>query len=204
MEPFDTDKFDALIRQKMSEPIDVHTKEIEQSRPFVWTAIQQKKPLIAWWHLAAAVVLILISTGGTFIVQQRSHTREIQSLAQQVAELKHSYKQQELQLTSKQQEVQALGQELAQMETTIRDASDFTPPPPTIIYKTDTVYLKQVEYITRLIEPETPAESEVILTSNDPPEEPYTDIIYPSVRSRSSSDETGMKVRFGSITTQQN
>ena len=60
MEPFVIDK---IVREKLQHNSVLHRQQMDSIRPFVWGAVQQQiatQQSITWYHLAAAVVLLVI------------------------------------------------------------------------------------------------------------------------------------------------
>ena len=159
MEPSD---FDNLIRQKMQEPTDLHQEEMEKAKPFVWYAVQDRvnqKPMLRWYHLAAAVVLLFAGFSWIVFYLQKGHEQEIANLSSEMQQLKTVYANQSSQSQLKDNQVQLLeceleevSQQLAQLENQTVAQSTFKSQ---IIYQTDTVFVKQVEYVTVYKERET-------------------------------------------------
>lgn len=150
MEPFDIDK---IIKDKLQEKNTWHEPAREAAKPFVWEAIQRnvhRKKSLTWHHLAAAVVLLLIGFFFVLSTVQQRHRREMNELAHQLDQMQREYSTQVKLLQSNGTLVESLEHELRQVEQQLVDLRADKPlaPQETIIYRTDTVFVKRVEYIT--------------------------------------------------------
>jgi len=150
MEPFDIDSF---VKNKLTEDNELHSKEIESSKPFVWTAVQQqinRKKSVTWYHLAAAVLLLLIGFSFILFNIQKGHQREMELLSDQINQLETNHQAQANLLQSKNSQVQQLSTELENVGIQLTALQQQNPAQQTqkILHQVDTVYIKQVEYIT--------------------------------------------------------
>jgi len=209
MEPVE---FDRIIQNKLSEGNDLHEREMEKAKPFIWAAIQNKigrKRSLTWIHLAAAVTLLMISF--TFVIYriQNGHQSEINALSNKIDQLQGSYLTQEDLLGKKDSQVEALRDDLQHVELQLSNLQQKKPQKETIIYRTDTVYLKQVEYITTVSDPVKP--DRILETVDLPEKTEITNVelndtdgtIYPSYSYRSTKSET-IKLKFGSFAEKKN
>ena len=210
MEPFEIDK---ILKEKLEAGSEIHTHELEAAKPFVWSAVQseinKKKPL-TWVHLAAAVILLLMCFSFVLYTFKSAYTNQIDALTTKIDELDRAYQEQLVQVQTKDAQVESLDSELRQMEIQLAGLQPVEPPAAkeVFIHRTDTIYVKQVEYITR-IEPEAVKEEalideekmpeEVIATTNQP-----SDAIYPSAVVGKKASTESMKVSFGSFTARNN
>jgi len=207
MEPTDIDK---LLKAKLQESSNIHRQEMDVAKPFVWSAIQKNISnghSLRWYHLAAAFILLLISF--VFVLQnvQKSHENEMVLLSQKIDQLQQHYVAQETALQSKDQELGTLMDELKNVELKLNDIQHQQPEisRETIVYRTDTVVVKQIEYITRnpnpVIAMETSSDNQKTRAENiEPNNKRNTSVnyaIYPSMASqnRNQKSET-IKVKF--------
>ena len=209
MEPVE---FDKIIQKKLSENNELHAHDIESSKPFVWSAIQNKlgrNRSLTWIHLAAAVVLLMVSFSFILFSIQNSHESEIDALSEKIDQLQENYHSQKNLLASKNIQVESMGIELRQMEVQLADLQNQDQPQKeSFIYRTDTVYLTQVEYITRFEEPES---NEIIETVGDPEildiaqvESEMDVAIFPSYSYRNTAASESVKLKFGSFAEKKN
>lgn len=149
MEPFDMDK---IIREKLQESSDLHKQKMDSARPFVWGAVQQQiatQQSITWYHLAAAVVLLVIVFSAILFGIQQRHHQQIDLLANQLDEIQQSRVAQMEALRTKEIQAESLENKLRQVESLLVDLQQQSPAvKEVVVYRTDTVYVKQVEYIT--------------------------------------------------------
>ncbi len=174
MEPFDMDE---IIRRKLQESSDVHQQQINAARPVVWEGIQSNisgRPLLRWYHLAAAVVLLILCFSFILYRVQQAHQQEIQQLAGKFDRMQKDYQSQISQLQTKNKEVETLGNQLQRVEQQLGNLQTQTPPPvkETLVYRTDTVYVTQVKYITA---PGDSEDGKEVITKAD--EEPAKQIV---------------------------
>lgn len=211
MEPSD---FDRLLRNKVSQQQSLHQKEMEAAKPFVWSAVYneigQKKSL-TWYHLAAAVLLLLITFSALIFHIQKSHTSELADLSAKIDALENGLHTQTEALESKNTELVSLKEELKTVEARFEDANQQLPQAPKekIVYRTDTIVVRQVEYVTVV---EKPEESEAFTSAKA--EEPEAavahlaqkttdDIIFPSSRLNESQTGTN-KIKFNPFSSRSN
>jgi len=156
MEPFDMDE---IIRRKLQESSNLHQQQINAARPVVWEGIQSNisgRPVLRWYHLAAAVVLLMLCFSFILYRVQQAHRQEIQQLAGKFDQMHKDYQSQITQLQTKNAEVATLGNQLQRVEQQLGNLQQQTPRPvtETVVYRTDTVFVTQVKYITAPTDPE--------------------------------------------------
>ena len=217
MEPYD---FDKLLKEKLENDNDLHSYEIESAKPFIWSAIQNNvggDKTIKWYHLAAALILLILSFAFILINVQKSYKSEIQILSQRIDEIQDNYKVQGVNLDSKVTEIEKLNAELDFVESqliTLQSSANSTPKPrlETItVFQRDTVFVKEVEYITLSQKDTLPLnESSQQVTEVEiadiKSEVPLTDIdIYPSYSQNGKKRRSeSIKLKFGSVLAQKN
>lgn len=149
MEPHDFDKF---IKDKL-QPGNVYQHESGQAKPFIWSAVQNnlKSSSLTWRHLAAAMVLLLAGFSLAFYLNERSHQQELKLLSQKISKIQNNYQSELVLLQLKEAQVDSLAHELRNV------APPFINLPQTerVIYKTDTVFVKQTEFISTVSTPDT-------------------------------------------------
>ena len=155
MEPFDIDN---IIKNKLKESNDLHAHEMESAKPFVWSAIQRQidsRKSLTWVHLAAAVVLLMISFSFILFSIQNGHRQEMEQISIKVDQLQKDYMTQAELLHVKNRQVESLDYELKNVEVQLTKLEDNKPliQRETIIHQVDTVFIKQVEYITAIPAP---------------------------------------------------
>jgi hypothetical protein len=209
MEPTDLDK---IIQNKLKEYNTAHQQEMEKAKPFVWSAIQREmepRKSMKWYHLAAAVLLLLISF--TFVLQsvRKSHESELMVLSSKIDKLEQQFEVQNANLNSKNDQVTQLAEELKVVESKFNDVKqvEFVEVSERIVYKTDTVYVKQVEYVTKY-EPSTIAKevqqplADGALAKNDQRPANIEYAIYPRYSDRQQNIKSEkVKVKFGNLRT---
>lgn len=206
MEPTDLDN---IIKSKLLESNDEHQQEMADAKPFVWSAVQKEldaKKTLRWYHLAAAILLLMISFSFVLYGVQEKHKNEIGLLSQKIDQLQDQYQSQDNLLQIKNEEVKSLASELKNVEYQLTELQVDQPlhQKETIVYRTDTVYLKQVEYIAKVTDPvmtnENMPDQEISsskqLTKVDSDEWEIDDAIYPSVASSKKQKSESIKVKF--------
>jgi len=204
MEPAD---FDKIIQEKLSENNESHAHDIESSKPFVWSAVQRQtgnRHALRWYHLAAAIVLMVISFGFVLNNVQKSYSSKIDVLSERIEGLQGNYLTQEEQIKVKNSEFASLGNELKVVEKQLVTLKN-QPRVETIIYQTDTVYIKQVEYVT-VVEHEPSIVIEAIEVVESVETETISEIktqtektIYPSHSYASNNKTETLKLKFGTF-----
>lgn len=213
MEPSDIDK---LIRDKLSESHDLHKQEIDSAKPFIWSAVQNqigKTRSLKWYHLAAAIAFLMIAFSFVIYSLQKTHRNEIDRLSDKMDQLENKYTSQRELLQTKDAQLDSLGNELRNIElkfTGLRQR-DQVPLKEHVIYQTDTVYVKQFEYIT-----EEPEESKEIAIDSMRKEQLYAettkakemeteDAIFSNYSKQDDLQQSeSLKLKFGSFTTRNN
>lgn len=209
--------FDRLIKHKLSGENTAHSKEIREAKPFVWASVHNnlaKKATLRWYHLAAAILLLLISF--TFLLKgvQKNHSEEISRLAAKLDQLEEDFQSQEQQLIVKEQQVSEMADEIRMVEIRLASINQEAPKisKEVVVYRTDTVYLKQTEYVsvTDHVPDANPASAQVIQTSVEEKSTQAFDtkldeVIYPSLaQSRNQQKSESVKVKFGNTRTIRN
>lgn len=214
MEPTD---FDKILRDKIHESQDLHAKEMEAAKPFIWSAVYNeigKKKSLTWYHLAAAVILLLITFSVVLYRVQTVHRRELASFSQQLDQLEKNYLSQATLLETKNSQLISLNDKLESVEQQFNNMQQ-TPAQvkERIVYQRDTVYLKQVEYVT--VAPDTNKINYAINKNSDHPpkevkvvklnENKIDDIIYPSSQGTDKREKPeSIKVRLNAFTARSN
>jgi len=207
MEPTD---IDSIIKGKLRGANDAHQHELEGAKPFVWAAVQKnfgRNRTMIWYHLAAAILFLLISFAFIFINVQKKHEHEMVLLSNKIDQLQQNYQVNLEELNSKDTQVSLLARELKNVQIKLSDLNQERPiiQKERIVYRRDTVYLKEVEYITTVSNPVIQHEEKVNLddgefeqiTKADNLENEIDEVIYPSVESqgKKQTSET-IKVKF--------
>ncbi|NJN25694.1 MAG: hypothetical protein HC819_06905 [Cyclobacteriaceae bacterium] len=213
MKPNNIDK---LIREKLESVHDVHAREIEAAKPFVWSSVQSKMhrhPTLPWFHLVAAVVLLLIGFSFTMIHIQKQHRNEMQQLTNALDKMEQEHVDQREAISRKENQIKTLSWELQVMESKLVDQK-LTPthekgqPMPQIIYRTDTIFIRQPEYRTVANVQENPVNTakDVQTATTKAAHSHATDhIIYPSYHGKDKSpDNENLRVRLGPILSSRN
>lgn len=214
MEPMDIDK---IIKDKLQENNDLHMHEMDTAKPFVWSAVQSQmatKPSLNWYHLAAAVLLLIISFPFAFYGIQSGHKKQIDLLSNKIDQLQQDYTSQQELLNTKDSQVVLLGNELKNIELKLTDVQQqqSVPRKEMIIYRTDTIYVKQVEYISTTRDPmvlsvvRTEKDSELIEGLEEiNTQERRSEAIFSNdtYRANKQPAET-IKIKFGSFTARKN
>ena len=216
MEPYDIDN---IIKGKLKESRDLHSHEMDAAKPFIWSAIQKKidkKRPLAWYHLAAAVILLLLTFSFIMYTAQKSHKNEISQLSVKIDQLQARYLSQQELLQTKNTEVESLGNELREVEFQLADLHNEEPLSikETIVYRVDTIYLNQIKYITRAsdqiqtkdINPEIKENQAGRVEVSRIEDEEMDDIIFPTYSSEQNSKQSSesIKLRFGSFAVRKN
>jgi len=216
MEPYDIDK---IIKGKLKEGHDLHSHEMDSAKPFIWSAIQNKidrKRPLTWYHLAAAVILLLLTFSFIMYTVQKSHKNEISQLSVKIDQLQARYLSQEELLQTKNTEVVSLGNELREVEFQLADLHNEKPISikETIVYRVDTIYLNQIKYITKApdqiqprdINPEITENQTVLVEVSKIEDEGMDDIIFPTYSSEQNSKQSSesIKLKFGSFAVRKN
>lgn len=209
MEPTDLDK---IIQNKLKEGNTAHQQELEKAKPFVWSAIQKEmepRRTLKWYHLAAAVLLLLISFAFVLQSVRKSHESELIMLSSKIDKLEQQFEVQNATLNSKNDQVSKMAEELKIVEARLTEEKqpELGVVRERIVHKTDTVYVKQVKYITKY-EPSTivkeahqPIEDgELAKNDQSPANIEYA--IYPSYSDRQQNIKSEkVKVKFGNLRT---
>ncbi|MBL4707639.1 MAG: hypothetical protein JKY48_04275 [Flavobacteriales bacterium] len=205
MEP---SEFDQIVRGKLQEEHQLHHREIDASKPFVWAAIQANKTLVVpWYYLAAAAILFLVCSTFLFFNLQEQNRSEIDFLAAKVERLKNKTNAVEI-IARKNQQLDLLCSEVEALEHSLTQVN--VNPNPTIIskqivYQTDTVFITQTEYITQYLPAIKEEKIEEPQVELDISADNYTtsDLIYPdfnpSTRTTPKKENTSVKVKIDTL-----
>ena len=189
MEP---SEFDQIIKSKLEQENDLHQHEIERSKPFVWTAIQQtnktKVASVPWYYFAAAIALLLIGFSFFLFNQQQVHDKQLSILSKKVESLQKTQDVTPSDIVAKKNEqIDLICHEMEQLELSLSSVNNNQPSANNIahiVYKTDTVFVNAVEYITEYKVPiESKQENQddpTSLLGNE--SEKISDIIYPDFK----------------------
>lgn len=214
MEPFEMDK---IIREKLQGKPDVYRHEMEEAKPFVWSAVHNQineKRSLTWIHLVAAILMLFISFTFVIIKLNQRHQEEINALAEKVDLLQKNHQLEREVLQVKDAQVSLLTNQVKESESKLAEIFQTNPAVQRnhVIYRTDTVFIKQVEYITtapQLIDVPDPvaevAEIEPQQELTQVQENKRDDIIFPADRIQSGAqDSETIKLRFGTLTARKN
>lgn len=157
MEPSD---FDQLIKDKLANDNSIHAHEIEKAKPFIWTAIQNNiykgTVVFPWYQVAAALVLLIICSSFLFYSLQLNHQTEITKLNTKVESLKSYYDQQAHVIIQKNDALLNICNEVDHLELLVNDLTEETTtnnvPRELLVFKSDTIFVDRVEYITQIIQ----------------------------------------------------
>lgn len=207
MEPSDIDN---LFKNRLDEAQDTHQQEIEDAKLFVWSAVQKnldKSKSINLYHLTAAVLLLLI--GFTFIFNNalKNYNQEMVLLSNKIDLLQQKYLVQQEKLNLKNMAVKSLATELKNVEHKLSELNQERPiaQKETMVYRTDTIYQKQIEYITIISDTIPQNKDNSTLDTGDVDqfaknkiiESEIDDAIYPSFARRNKNQKSEIiKVKF--------
>lgn len=215
MEP---NEIDNIIRNKLQESSDLHRPEMDSAKPFVWSAVHNQivgKQSLTWYHLAAALALLLIGFSFVLYQIQTGHRNQIDLLSNKVDQLQQNYSSQVNLLQTKETQVESMGKELRNIELQLTDLQqqESIVKKETIVFRTDTVFIKQVEYINNTPDPmemkvvststiQDPDEQEEIVTAQESSRDDaiFSNYSYPGNRQQSET----IKFKFGSFTERKN
>lgn len=210
MEP---SEFDDLIKNKLAGENPLHTNEIEHSRAFVWSSIQQNLKAEKSWNwkpfMAAAVFAFLILSTVIFHYKLENQNNEAIQLSKQMLRLNKQFGIQTTLLVEKNQKINRLQNELNGIKAELKQLNNQPVLTPKIVYQTDTVFLKNLNEVAQtpnIADSTTSVNTEPNKTitpelEGDDPQEKETNKIYPSYVSTqklSAPNET-IKVKFASF-----
>lgn len=145
-------EIDALIKSKLQEDIDLYDREISENKPFVWASIRHKikrSNVISWRHLAAAMILFLIGLSIIFYSSQRKRQLNLDLLTTKINQLEKTNHSGTVALRTSEAQITQLENELRVVTTELTKLSKETkleePEEPMVLYKTDTIFIKQNE-----------------------------------------------------------
>jgi len=134
----------------------LYSNEIEHSKPYVWTAIQQNliadKAPIRWHHLAVAVILLFICTSFVIYLMQQQHHKEMNQLAKSMNIMNSNYLAQFKQLQQKEEQLKCFEVDIQSLKQNsgFNSKKDLIVSEPHYVYLTDTIYVKHIKYITQI------------------------------------------------------
>ena len=203
MEPSDLDQ---IIKSKLQETNDIHRHEKDSAKPFVWSAVQrnlEEKRGLRWYHLAAAVFLLLIGFSFVLYSFQQKHEKELTLLSNKIDQFEQGFQAREVLLESKEGQLRLMDAELNDVRLQL---ANLQRPPAVaqkekIVFLTDTVFIKQVEYVNEnpvIASKQTAKEERNIQNPNVKREHSEFDqAIFPSyVGSNTSQKSEAIKVKF--------
>ena len=208
MEP---DDFDKLIKDRVSGENTIHSKELTEAKPFVWASVQSNLKsgnALKWYHLAAAILLLLISFAFLLVGIQKTHMEEIALVSSKLDGLEEFYQSQEKLLNIKDQQVADLASELRKVEIKLSSMEQIKPNErkEVIIYRKDTVYIKRTEYVRVKEQPSLVENNNgaPVIQANNVQEDAasvsakFDQIIYPSFEEeRTRQKSESVKLKFG-------
>ena len=215
MEPFDIDN---IIKNKLKESHDLHAHEMESAKPFVWSAIQRQidsRKSMTWYHLAAAMILLMISFSSILFSIQKGRHQEIEQLSNKIDQLQKDYMTQAELLHLKNRQVESLDSELKNVEvrlTTFQERKQVVQREK-IIYQHDTIYVKQVEYVTQI--PDYKGDNKIVMAGQiktskqvemiDVQEKEIDDVIFPSFRNLAKNGQAeSIQIKIGPFIARKN
>ena len=172
MEPLD---IDSIIKQKLKEDNTLYQRSSASARPLVWEAVRRnisERAGLAWYHLAAAAVLLVLVFAAALYGLQRKYDQQLTLLTQQVDEMQSESHAQRMKLTAKETRLTQLEQKLNKTEQQLTTLRRSAPASQKVLVRTDTVYVPQVKYLTVDASPVAAKKVVVDTTgrSSDPPE----------------------------------
>lgn len=211
MEP---SEFDNIIKEKLRNNRDWPTFEIDTVKPYIWTAIQNqigRTKLLNRYHFAAVITFLIILFASVIYRIQKERQSEINLLMNRISLLEKKYTSQadilrrkDSQIVSLKSELQDVGRKLTEWES-----QKSATPNERIVYRMDTVIVREVEYISAGTEPQKSIDhdkirSEAPLKRINPEgqkEENTDHIIFFSQSGRQNPPQAEtMKIKFGSFT----
>jgi septal ring factor EnvC (AmiA/AmiB activator) len=207
-------EFDKIIKEKLGDNQDLPTTEIDLAKPFIWMAIQnrtRRTKLLSRYHFAAVITFLIILFASITYHIQKERQAEINLLKNRISQLEKKYTSQsdllqrkDSQIESLRTELQDVGGKLTKWESRKSVSTDEQ-----IVYRTDTVIVREVKYIssgkeTQELNDQDNIKSETPLKKFNPEdqkEEKTDHIIFfsRSERNNHPPSET-MKIKFGSFT----
>lgn len=201
MEPSD---FDKLIKEKLQENHHLHEHDIEASRPYAWSAVQRKlagSSSLTWYHMTAAVLVLLLTFSGVLFQINKTYRREIQNLSMEFKGLANNQNAYLDQLNLKNNELNDLNSQLISLKFQLDSIKSLAPTPPQLVYRTDTVYLKETIYQAYKIPPIS-QEEQITLTEDSgrfsqKEPLPIDDVIFISSKQSIANSTQRLKIKFG-------
>lgn len=209
MEPID---FDRIVKQKLEGENHLHNQQVTDSKPYVWAAIQQGKSNraagVPWLYAAATILIIFLCSVFLLFQQKEKSNLQLEQLTAKIETLQQNYRVIPTTVTAeKNGQIDLLCSEIDQLEKNLGRLKNQQMAAPTalttLVYKTDTVYINKVEYVTQYINPTNEEEKELEKPKAPPESLPETtDIIFPdfSKPTRNSQKETAsVKLKLASF-----
>tara|TARA_R110002049_G_scaffold284989_3_gene465672 strand:- start:2283 stop:2912 length:630 start_codon:yes stop_codon:yes gene_type:complete len=206
MEPTD---FDNILRDKLAQENDSYANIMEQSKPYLWTAIQQnitaRRHNGMWRFAAAALILCLICLSCMLYYVQHQQTRELSNLVAQIDELTNNYSMQFKQLSAKNEELLCLSVTNNKMilDSALEKKQTL---PVQYVYVKDTVIINQTKYITQVITTDSiPIHLTQLDTLNEPKQLLPNPLIYPTYKTgvKSKAEPDNIKVKINTLASNQ-
>jgi len=158
------------------------------------------------------MILLLLSFSMVFYISQKRHQNELAQLQHQVDQLKESYQTQVVSLDQKEAQMESLSMELHNVKLDLQDVpAEARPQKELVKFRTDTVFIKQIEYLNTPSEnnevdktPFKTTPSEMSQTA-ELQENEIEDAIYPDYRNLQQQQKTeSIKFKFGTFTARKN
>lgn len=210
MEPHD---FDKLIKSRVQQANDIYQKEMEAAKPFVWSAVQNnlsRTNHITRWHLVAAVMVIVMVFTLVFHSSQQKHRQALDLLYTKMDQLQEHYHDQTNLLQRKEMQLDSVRDQLNQVVLHTENLPEIPKSPgERPMPKADTVFIRQIEYITAEPELEVASESvpekgaipSAIAQNSSTKVNEIDHVIFPSQKSSINNQRAeAIKVKFGSFT----
>ncbi len=207
-------EFDRLIKSRIQQPSDVYQKEMEAAKPFVWSAVQgnlRNTGQVRHWQLAAAAAVLLILFSLILYTSKQEHQKELDLVYGKMDQLQQHFNTQTNLLQTREMQLDSVASQLNQValhleQLTQRPIASSTTSP---ILKVDTVFIRQIEYVTAKPDPDIPEASDpenstlpssAVVQVSPPQENKIDHVIYPSQKSAVHNSKDAIKVKFGSFT----
>jgi len=200
-------EIDALIRSKLQENDNFYDHEMAAAKPFIWAAIRNKitkTGSIAWYHLAAAMVLLFMIFSFIFNSLRQEHQRELDVLSDKIDQLQKINNDRGSNSEAKETQIASLENQLQysaiQLDELTRESQTEVQ---TILYHTDTVYINTVELISTVAEINTHPDHYQAYVESEPAGVSKTemdDMIFPDFSNQGNKQRIeSIHVKFGSF-----
>jgi len=217
MEPID---FDKLIRDKVLEEGNVHSQDANMARSGIWIGVQDKLKkgrFISLYHLAASIALLIVGFSIILFIIQRNYNSENRALIVKMDNLEKGYLERVSSMEEKELQIETLTSNLNNLESRIAGISQQKIEVPVkTVYRTDTIFVKTVEYLTQTSENEVldNKDQEILVTkdadltlkeSSINASTQIDDLIYPSPTPKNQMDNPEkVKFKLGNIIARKN